>query len=685
MFTFFNSILLSAFALALIPILIHFFNRKKSRLVPFGSITFLRSLQNQKIKRLKIRQVLLLILRTLSLILLVIAFARPLIRWDGNGNIEAHSPTSAILILDNSESTSYRSDKGRVLDRITSKATEILDYLREGDEATILTTSGAKRMGFTGRWAELKAFAKEAVTETEMSFEWNSIFEEVDNVLKTARHVNREIYFLSDFQASNFKETRVKHDFPVASVFGINCADDNVTNIGIRDVEVLTKIIEKDKPVDIQFTIKNYSKFSTGDVSLNVYLEGKRVAQNSLTIRPLDEVHLTTVISPKQNGFLNGFAEIDDDALLPDNRRYFTLDVPQEINVLLLGSSRDSEFLKLALKPDPASTAIKIRETSTLYSPDAAASDVIILTEGFSWETEKASILESFVKRGGGLMIFLGGRTPTTEFNSHKKFNTGQISKLAIGATSGSAIEWFKIDRSHPILAAIFDNQKKIVSPLFNTYYQMTPFTGKSIIGFGSNEDFLRESTLGSGKILLFTSSLDPEWNDFALRGVFAPMIHRSVYYLSLKDKAANSYFTTGDPIRLNVPNLPSLRIKNVNSDFEIIPTVKKRGDRSEISSAGILQSGGYNVHQNGRAIQSLVVNVPPSESDLSPIDVSVAVSNAQYVKAAEPLEKVILQSRNGSEVWKWFLAIALVLLICELLIAQSGNGNFKWPHYKSR
>ncbi|HXG39208.1 MAG TPA: BatA domain-containing protein, partial [Bacteroidota bacterium] len=78
--TFLNPLVLLGLLAAAIPILLHLFNLRKLRTIEFSTLTFLKELQKSKIRRIKIRQWLLLLLRTLLVILLVMAFARPTVR-----------------------------------------------------------------------------------------------------------------------------------------------------------------------------------------------------------------------------------------------------------------------------------------------------------------------------------------------------------------------------------------------------------------------------------------------------------------------------------------------------------------------------------------------------------------------------------------------------------------------------
>ncbi|HEX9828971.1 MAG TPA: BatA domain-containing protein, partial [Bacteroidota bacterium] len=78
--TFLNPFILFGLLAAGIPILLHLLNLRKLRTIEFSTLSFLKELQRTKIRRIKIRQWLLLLLRTLLVICIVMAFARPTLK-----------------------------------------------------------------------------------------------------------------------------------------------------------------------------------------------------------------------------------------------------------------------------------------------------------------------------------------------------------------------------------------------------------------------------------------------------------------------------------------------------------------------------------------------------------------------------------------------------------------------------
>ena len=94
-----------------IPIILHLLNLRKLRKIEFSSLIFLKELQKNKIRKIKVKQILLLIIRTLIVALLVFSFSRPVMKGYLSG-FGSHAKTSVVIILDDSYSMSINDQNG---------------------------------------------------------------------------------------------------------------------------------------------------------------------------------------------------------------------------------------------------------------------------------------------------------------------------------------------------------------------------------------------------------------------------------------------------------------------------------------------------------------------------------------------------------------------------------------------
>src|SRR5512141_212365 len=98
--TFLNPFVLFGLVAAAIPVILHLLNLRKLRTIEFSTLAFLKELQQTKIRRLKLRQLLLLIVRTLLVICIIFAFARPALRGTILGGIGSQAHSTVVYILD---------------------------------------------------------------------------------------------------------------------------------------------------------------------------------------------------------------------------------------------------------------------------------------------------------------------------------------------------------------------------------------------------------------------------------------------------------------------------------------------------------------------------------------------------------------------------------------------------------
>ncbi|MBX7151336.1 BatA domain-containing protein [bacterium] len=692
MVTFLNALILSAVALALIPVIIHLLNRKKTQVVPFSSLEFLKILQNKKIKRVKLQQIILLILRTLVLLLAVLAFARPVSKAGSSGTVDAHAKTSIVIIIDNSASASYVSDNGSVFERMQMKTSQIIDYLKEGDEALILPAAGSeKNNGFTRNFSELKLQAKNLSWLYQSADIPAAIFK-ARQLLSSAKNVNREIYVLSDMQENGWSAQQESLADPeaVKPIF-IDFAVPDIRNTGITAVTVLSKIVEKNKPIDVQVEVQNYGTQGVDELPMSVYLDGKRVAQSTLSLAGSDAGTFDIKITPQRTGFLAGHVELDDDPYLADNKRFFHVYVPEKISVLLVGQQpEDVEFLAIALNPGGDFTSVIRTERS---SPGKLAAlnlndfDVIVFSNITRFEDSHGRLIESFLAKGGGVMIFPGKSADSKSYNTLlQKWRIGQMTQWIDQSAAQQFVQFGKIDYSHPVIAGMFDsggknkNDRSVESPRFEKYFKIenSGGSGKTIIQLTTNTPFMEERAVGDGTVFLFASGVDLESSDLAVKGIFAPLINRSVSYLYSKRRGEMKQFIVGDPVEFRLQASASQNIVIKGSEGrELIPKVKPMGNEALIELPRVEISDNYALYLNDRLMERFDANVDPSENKLIKVaekkmkavlgDNGYAVHNEN-----DPIDDIILKSRFGTELWKWVLLGAVILLIAEMIIAQS-------------
>jgi len=193
--SFIHPLALLGLAAAAIPALLHLLHRRIPPEMDFPPVRYLSAAERESARRLKLRHLLLLILRTALIVAIVLAAARPLVPLRGGG---AHQPTAAVIILDNSPSSGAIVDGGLVLDRLRVVARASVGRTTSADRVWLMLCDGVLRGG-----------SREALLATIDSTHtgWQRL-DLVQAVERAARMVNaqplpgREVHVLSDLQGT---------------------------------------------------------------------------------------------------------------------------------------------------------------------------------------------------------------------------------------------------------------------------------------------------------------------------------------------------------------------------------------------------------------------------------------------------------------------------------------------------
>src|SRR3989441_1222491 len=144
--TFLHPVALVGLAAAAIPALLHLLERRVPPEAEFPPLRYLSEAERQSARRLKLRHLLLLILRTAVIVLIVLAAARPLFPTQASGGA-LHEPTALAVIFDNSASSGLVVDGRPVLDRLKAVARGSLARAAASDRLWLVLAEGVARGG----------------------------------------------------------------------------------------------------------------------------------------------------------------------------------------------------------------------------------------------------------------------------------------------------------------------------------------------------------------------------------------------------------------------------------------------------------------------------------------------------------------------------------------------------------
>lgn len=705
--TFLNPFVLFGLVASAIPLILHLLNLRKLRTIEFSTLQFLKELQKTKIRRLKIKQLLLLILRTLLILLIVFAFSRPTLTGTlGAGTATARS--SVVLVLDDSYSMTASNERGEYFKQALEYAERVIDLLKDGDEIYLVRTSQVNSVESEATTLPQRHF--DALRATLPELRPVPIYRSLDDALAVAAqllaqttNLNKEIYVVSDFQEGAWKKkgtvraTRQPLLPPNARLFLLRVGTDAPHNVGIERVTVVSTILELGKPVTLKALVRNASERAVRNHLISVFLSGVRVAQQGISLDPGKTAEAEFSIVPRSTGYLQGSVETESDDVEFDNRRYFSLYVPERMRVLLCGSSNDLRYVRLALatRMSEDSSPLLLSEITPerLSHGSLASADVLVLANPSQLTPAQAQVIKDFVSNGGGMIFFPGTQMQPTLYNSTlagvlqipRIVNVEQSAPAPAANAKQSPTEFQSVDLRHPLFQGMFEEQSKakpagvIGAPAIVTHVRYFPAAMTlPIITLSNGAPFLLEHPVGRGRVLLFAISATTDWSDFPFQSLFVPILHRSVSYL-VAEQSQPPEAVVGEPVMLNLARAARSNLAVRTPDELVTPLPYSSGSLVRFADTRI--PGVYTVSAGNQTVAAFVVNMEPAESLTRPKSGAeieqyleqTGIPSSVVFSVTEPLEvpRIVSQSRFGMELWKHFLIAALAIALLEMFIAR--------------
>ncbi len=691
--TFLNPAILFGLLAASIPIVLHFLNLRKLKKIEFSTLAFLKELQKTKIKRIKLKQWLLLLLRILIITLLVMSFARPTVKNFSVGNSSA-AKTTAVIIPDNTFSMSAVTENGSYLNQAKRIAKNLLNNFHEGDEIATIPV-GALSFETTKPTTNFKQVTQ-SIDELQISSISKTLNEAVisaSQIIYQSQNYNKEIYLLTDFQKGRiYNSPKEISDLSgmlgeATRIYLIDVGGKEIVNLGIEEFAPSNQIFEIGKTVGFTARIKNYSSQTVNNSVVSLFVNGKRSAQQSLNLSAGEVKEISFETTLTDTGLVNITAELEDDEILQDNKRFFSMYIPDKITLLVLTDLiEDAKFIKLALDDPQRKISITTNSTSQLPSINLKNYDAVILIG-----TEKNSDwknLADYIYSGSRVTIMPGSQSTLPNYQKICAVLNIPPPTKAVGKINSqdSPALIDKIDFQNPLFADLFENKKQlqIESPGIYYYFKIYPGSnGKSLISMFDNSSFLSEYKIGGGKVLLFNSAPVLSWNDFPVKGFFAPLINKLIFYSASKVKEQSNYFA-GQDVVADISNHPGPQII-----IQKPGGVKEFVNADSLSNKNFLQhsktdeTGTYKFYSGSKLLDYISINHDPRESvneRFSESDFEEYLKETGFngrlvsLTSNDDFSKIIYQSRFGTELWKYLLIAVLLLAIIESVVVRSSK-----------
>jgi len=665
--SFLNPAILYGLAAASLPLLIHLFSRSKSKVVPFSNLGFLKRLQREKIRHLRIRQLLLILIRTAVILCLVLAFARPTLR---SSAVSADAQTSAAIILDNSYSMEAIDGGQRLFEKARSTASAALDLFQAGDEVLLIAAAD------TGDASALVPFHNfdllgRLIERQEINLrraDLSAALARAAYHLQRSSNLNREIYLISDLQRTAFSAFVELGDLRLF-VLPVACPDP--ANLAVETSALISTILEKGRLASLQGDFVNRGTSPSGNRLAQLYVEGEKVAQSTLSLSPGDSLSREFKFVLNRSGLVAGQLTLEDEHISVDNTRYFVMNVPEQIHVALAGTG--TAILNLAL--DPVRRGGGLFRIDTIEASDLRPGildrfDVLVLS---NLNGVDGAVVADYLDNGGGLMLVLGPAVDLKFYNNRLGPRIGIPSFTQV--LSGDQFSLGEIDFTHDVFKGIFNvTRPDFERPRFNFGIRTEAIQGTiPIMRYGNGDLFLFEQHREQGRVLVLTSGWQAPESDFSQQAIFAPLMSRCIGYLGSSTGQGSNHFLVGETLDLILdPSLLDLTLQLHRPDRRVDrvrPRLSPAGPRLEYDEVD--RPGIYKLYAGDEMLAQWAVNVDVRESDLRPLETGHLVDRygAIIIDPPDRAGQIVREERIGRELWALFALFALILVVLEMIL----------------
>jgi uncharacterized membrane protein len=677
--TFLAPLFLIGLAALAIPVLLHLIQRERKNVVVFPSLMFLSRIPYQSVRRRRIRNWLLLLMRLAALALVVLAFARPFVRRTDPAAASGSGAREIVVLVDRSYSMGY----GDRWERALGAARDAVERMQSGDRASIvLFASGAdvSIRSTADRGRLLSALS--GIEPSAAATHYGPPLKLAASLLSESALPRREVILISDFQRVGWQGADGLRLPDGAALTPISVTTEETANVAVTPVALERTTFSGQERVSVTAGVVNHGSRPIGALSITLEADGRPIQTQQVRVDGHASASTTFTPVTLPAAGIRGTIRIAPDALERDNAFHFVVAAGQPVRVVVVGRPGDRDgslYLSRALAVGESPRFEVAARAPDALSADDLQNATLVVVNDVQVNTATADRLARFVERGGGLLIAAGERgtwprdraalVPATVSETVDR-TKGQAARL-VGLEYGHSIfEPFRAPRSGDFSTARFYG-----------YRAVTPSESAQILArFDDGAPALLEGRRGQGRILLWTSSLDLAWNDLAIKPVFLPFVHQMARHLA-SYREPRPWLTVGevlDPQRTG----PALARGAFKADQRAI--VSPSGRQLALDAEGpdvveLEEQGFYEIrYQNTRpeTVVPVASNVDLKESDPATIEadtiVAAATGRAGGVQADASTGPPSDAAQESAQRFWWYLLFAgLVLLAAETVVAN--------------
>jgi len=603
------------FLLALVPLLIHLINMMRHRRVQWAAMEFLLASYKKHRKWVWLKQLLLLLAR-MAVVALAVAMLAQLKTRDQWLAIFGGRVTHHYVLLDDSYSMQDRVAGATALDAAKNVLSAIVGRATQQDSPqriTLIRYSQARGAATDGA-AQAAEFNAEpidanfsvtlekkirALEPTQLALGPLEGLGMLRQLLAQAKDETSIVYVLSDFRTKDWGSPTEIRDVlgqlrrSQAEIHLVNCSRSSEPNLGIVSIEPADETRAAGVPLFVNIEVRNFGTkaadkvqlklrsafYSNDDLARQQPDQVRGVADDLATllidrIEPGDKITRRVQVYFPQPGKHVVSASLPEDPVLADNERWCVIDFPDGERVLVIDGSDarlQAYYLEVAFRPlQRSNTGIRPEIKEAAFLRDATletlnAYSAIYLLDVPRLDGKAAETLDAYVKGGGGLAIFAGPSVNTGYYNQ-SLYQGGQgllPAPLGVDVELAPPLDPSEPDlelTNHPIFSFFIGETNPLIRGVKLDRYRKVgdgwkPGPAQSVQVIAHARDkapLVIEKRHGLGEVVLFLTTVAPDWNDWAKNPSFVVVVLKTQSYLATAHRLDDPRLV-GTPLELTL------------------------------------------------------------------------------------------------------------------------------------
>ncbi|MEM9020640.1 MAG: BatA domain-containing protein [Planctomycetota bacterium] len=714
--TFLNLALLGGVLAFNVPLVIHLLSKSRYKQIDWGAMFLIEQVIRQNRRRIKLEQLIMLLVRCAIPALLALAFAQPIL--NGWRNLVGDQPGAAVVLLDSSYSMQARSggsDGGGGLSRYevaTDQARQLITTLPGGSEAGAVRVGGGYRpvVGtLTPERDRLAGKLNDLEADLPAADGHDALRRGVEQ-LSTGDLAKRDVVLISDFQRASWSRdsgaerqrlVELVESLPVQPALTLMPVGGEIgRNAAVMSVGLSADAIGAGQSFRVRAVVANTGARDLTDLPVTLLADGLEVDRQRITLEQQASGDVVFGHKFTSGGGHTLEVRVGPDDLPADDVYRVAVNVLSELKVLLVSDEsgrafpqNETDFLEVALQPFAATPNAPLADLvqTTIIHPDRLDGEalesvrVVVLANVPRLTDQQVEGLRAFVEAGGGLLVFPGDRVETAWYNRVLYDNAAGILPAKLTGLSGVGLGFTTPARirsqrhEHPALRPWNDPANGAIDTAeLTNWYQLDPSRNAATLAdLTVGSPALVQKVVGRGVVILSAVPADADWGDLPTRPMFLPLVQRLVTYAATHATPPRNV-EVGRPMLAGLESMPDDKqaVWVDPKGQRIIRPVTNQAGRflTELPEAD--RPGFYRLERGEGEVELFAANLSREESRLDRLtddEIKELASSigAEVVEDAEAYRAQDELRRNGRPVWKFMWMAVLVLVFGELVLQQ--------------